>query len=194
MKENNIMIISAIVNFTLSLIKIASGNIFHLSSLAANGIHSLSDLLTDLIIILSNNILKKFKKLENLIQLLIGVIISIMGIFILFNNSLNIIYEPNVLVILIIIFSIIIKTLLVRFLFLNSKKYNSNLLLISAQESNVDLISEIFILISSILMQLQDKVSYFKYSDKIITIIVGILIIKIGIKIITDNTKAILNK
>ena len=73
-------------------------------------------------------------------------------------------------------------------------KYKNNILISSGYESSTDVISSIVVLISAGLMLISDKISFLKYSDIIATIIVGILIIRIGYTILKDNISIMLGE
>ena len=58
-KENKVMFISLIVNFSLSFLKVITGIIFSSGALIADGVHSFSDLSTDFFAILGNYLARK---------------------------------------------------------------------------------------------------------------------------------------
>ena len=70
----------------------------------------------------------------------------------------------------------------------------NNILIASGNESRTDVISSIFVLISSILIAFSNYVGLFKYSDKIAGIIVGIFIVITGYKIIKENTTMLMGQ
>ena len=58
-KISHIMVVSFIVNLVLSCTKFISGIIFSSSALVADGIHSFSDLLTDVVSIIGSLFINK---------------------------------------------------------------------------------------------------------------------------------------
>jgi divalent metal cation (Fe/Co/Zn/Cd) transporter len=68
------------------------------------------------------------------------------------------------------------------------------MLITVAEESKADLYSTIGVVIITILLQFQDKVSLLKYSDLIGTIIIGLIVIRIGLKIIVSNSLSLIGE
>lgn len=200
---SNIMKVSFITNFLLSLFKVIGGILGKSSALIADGIHSFSDLLTDIIAIFGSGFSNKpadlkhpygHGKLEYLTSILIGTIVIIIGLTLIGNVSKSEIVIPSFLVIIVSLITIISKYILSRYLIKKGKIYKNNILIASGKESKVDVISSVVVLTSSILMQFSEYVTLFKYTDKIASIIVGIFIIKTGFNIVKENTSVIIGE
>jgi len=198
-----IMMISMFTNIFLSLFKIVTGIIGTSSALIADGMHSLSDLITDICAIIGSNLSKKpadFKhpyghgKLEYVTSIIISVIILILGFTIIYNSINKEIVIPSILLLIVSFITIIVKLILSTFIIKMGKKYKNNILISSGYESSTDVISSIVVLVSTFLMQFSDKIRLLKYSDIIATIIVGILIVKIGYNILKDNISIMLGE
>ena len=196
-----VLIVSLVVNIFLSLFKIIMGIIFLSSSLIADGMHSFSDLITDIVGIIGAVFSKKppdekhpfgHGKIEYLISIFIGIVIIILSITIIFCSLKREVVVPNIIVILVSIIVIIIKFFLAHFLVRKGRELKSNILVSSGKESSTDVISSIVVLVSSVLMQLD--VNFFKYSDIIASIIVGIFIFKVGFDILKENISNILGE
>lgn len=202
-KVTKTMSISFITNSILSLLKVIFGSIYKSSSLIADGIHSFSDLLTDIVAIVGGFLSNKrpdkkhpygHGNIEYLTSFIIGIIILIIGFGIIYNGTSNDTIIPNKLVIIVSLFTIISKLLLSGYVLRNGKKYKNEILIASGKESSVDVISSVFVLLSSILMQFSNKFSILKYSDMIATIIVGLFIIKVGFDVVKDNISYIIGE
>lgn len=202
-KITKVMSISFITNSLLSLLKVIFGSIYKSSSLIADGIHSFSDLLTDIVAIvgsfLSNK--KPDKKhpyghgnIEYLTSFIIGVVILVIGFSIIYNGVGNETIIPNKLVILISLFTIISKLLLSNYVLRSGKKYKNEILIASGKESSADVVSSVFVLLSSILMQFSNEINILKYSDIVSTIIVGLFIIKVGFDVVKNNISYIIGE
>lgn len=197
------MIISFIVNSILAIIKVISGVIGKSSALIADGIHSFSDLITDIVAIIGSKIANKpadekhpfgHGRSEYLASILIGIMILILGLGII-NQSVNsTITIPSTLVIFTTIITIIVKFLLAGYIIQKGRKHNNNILIASGYESSTDVISSIVVLISSILMQFTEQITILKYADKIATIIVGLFIIRVGFNILKENISIIVGE
>ncbi|MBE6138178.1 MAG: cation transporter [Firmicutes bacterium] len=202
-KENKIMVVSMIVNFFLATVKVIAGIIGSSVALVADGMHSFSDLATDVFAILGTFLSHKpaddkhpfgHGKLEYLTSMGIGLIILFVGFSIIFGNVNNKIIVPSRLVIIISVFTIIIKFLLSQYVIKKGYEYNNNVLIASGKESNSDVISSIVVLASAILMQFATTIPIFKYADITATIIVGIFIIKIAIEVLRENISTIIGE
>lgn len=198
-----IMGISFLINSVLSSIKIIIGFILNSGSLLADGIHSLSDLITDVIAILGNFISKKpaddkhpygHGRLEYLTSLVIGVIILILGFTIISNAWYKELVIPSIMVATVCIFTIICKLILSLFLINRGKALKNNILISSGKESSTDVLSSIVVLISSVLIQFSNKYSILKYADLVATIIVGIFIVRVGFMIIKENISILIGE
>lgn len=200
---SNIMKVSFITNFLLSLFKVIGGMLGKSSALIADGIHSFSDLLTDIIAIFGSGFSNKpadlkhpygHGKLEYLTSILIGAIVIIIGLTLIGNVSKSEIVIPSFLVIIVSLITIISKYMLSSYLIKKGKIYKNNILVASGKESKADVISSMVVLISSILMQFSDYIGIFKYTDKIASIIVGLFIIKTGFNIVKENSSVIIGE
>lgn len=200
---SNIMKVSFITNFLLSLFKVIGGILGSSSALIADGIHSFSDLLTDIIAIFGSGFSNKpadlkhpygHGKLEYLTSILIGAIVIIIGLTLIGNVSRSEIVIPSFLVIIVSLITIISKYILSSYLIKKGKMYKNNILIASGKESKADVISSVVVLISNILMQFSDYVTLFKYTDKIASIVVGLFIIKTGFNIVKENASVIIGE
>lgn len=191
-----IMIVSFFVNSFLVVVKIIAGILGSSGALIADGIHSFSDLITDVIAIVGNIFAKRpadnkhpfgHGKAEYITSLIIGLLIILLG-FLLINEMMNSeITYPSTYVIVISLFTILTKLLLAKFLIRKGKKHNNNILIASGKESNTDVFSSMIVLLASIAMQFVDKYQFLKYSDKAASVIVGMFIIKVGFDIVKEN-------
>ena len=202
-KSVKVMCFSIIVNLSLSILKIVIGFIGKSGALLADGMHSLSDFGTDFFAIagtfFSNKPADKnhpygHGNIEYLTSIGISIGIIIVGLSIIYEAITRNVVIPSILVIFVSLFTIIAKYLLASFILRKGKEYNNHILIASAKESNMDVISSIVVLASSILIQFSDKLSILKYSDKISMFIIGIFIIIVGISILKENISLILGK
>ncbi len=195
-KTTRVLMISFFTNFILSIMKVVIGFIGKSSALIADGIHSFSDLITDIVAIFGGIFSQKPEdkehpfghgRLEYLTSVLIGCVVLIIGFTLIGNVVGKETSIPNKIVILVSIFTIISKFLLSRYLILRGIKYDNQILLASGHESKADVYSSIIVLIASILMQLEPYFHPFIYADKIASLIVGLFIIKTGFSILKEN-------
>lgn len=195
--------VSIITNVFLSIVKIVTGIIGKSSALIADGIHSFSDLSTDFIAIIGNYLSRKpadekhpygHGKIEYITSIIISLVILFLGGSIIYKSIKNEIVIPSIMVAMISFLTIALKFLLSRYLIKKGKEYQNNILLASGYESSTDVISSVVVFISVILMQLSNVCKIFKYADMIASIVVGLLIVKIGYQILSENMSIILEE
>ena len=177
-KNTKVMVISFITNFFLSLIKVIFGFIGRSSALIADGVHSFSDLSTDVIAILGDFFSRKpadskhpygHGKIEYLTSIFIGVIIIILGLGIIYSSIDKGVVVPNILVIWVSVFTIFAKLILSNYILKKGDEYHNNILIASGKESRADVFSSVII-------------------------IVGLFIIKTGFDVLAENVSDILGE
>ena len=202
-KVNKVMLKSLFTNIFLSIFKIVFGLLGKSGALVADGIHSLSDMLTDIFASIGNTLSKKpadpehpfgHGNAEYLTCLGIGLIVGIMGIKIINEGITKPSNIPNIYTSLISLITIIIKFILSAYILKKGKEYYSNILISSGKESLSDVISSFVVLVSVLLSKFTNINPIFKYSDKIAMIIVGILVLKISFEILKENISNLLGK
>ena len=203
MKITKVLLVSSITNIFLSIIKILFGFIGKCNALVADGIHSLSDLSTDFVAIFGNHLSLKpadkkhpfgHGKTEYLTSMIIGIVIIILGLSLIYNIFNKEIIIPDLIMILVSLFTIISKLLLSNYIYKKGVLYSNNILIASGKESRADVYSSIFVLLSIILMQFSNEVSVLKYADMFSTIIIALFIIKTGFNILKDNIGILLEE
>lgn len=202
-KITRVMLISFIVNTILSSCKVIMGSIAKSQALIADGIHSFSDLSTDIIAIVGNKLsLKKADdkhpyghgKLEYLTSIAIGLVVLLLGLILIYNSFSNKNESTSVIVIVVSLFTILFKFLLANYVVKKGKEYKNNILIASGKESSADVISSIVVLLSAVLMFFSKYNGLFKYADMIATIVVGLFIIRTGFNILKENISIILGE
>ncbi|MFV0249621.1 MAG: cation diffusion facilitator family transporter [Bacilli bacterium] len=199
----NTLIKSLVVNSLLVIIKIFFGIIGKSYSLVADGVHSFSDLVTDLVSIIGNKLSLKPEdtkhpyghgKYEYITSMGIGLFIIILGGSIIFNFSKDNILVPSIYIIGVSALTIIIKYVLAHYLYTKGIIYNNQILLSNSKEGTADVIGSIFVLIANILVHFSNTFNVLKYSDMLASIIVGLFIIKAGFDILKTNISIMLGE
>lgn len=199
----SVMVTSVITNIFLAAIKVITGFIFKSGALISDGIHSLSDLVTDLVAIVGSHLARKpadeehpygHGKIEYLTSLIIGIVIMIVGVEVIYQAFKRNIVIPSIIVALVSLITIILKYLLSRYIIRQGKKMHNQILIASGNESKSDVISSIIVLASALFMQLSSVNKIFIYSDMLASIIVGIFILHIGYTVLKDNVSIVLGE
>jgi len=196
-KINQITIWGMIVNIALTIIKTIGGVIIHSVSLVADGIHSLSDLLTDVIVLVSTRAAKRppdsnhqfgHGKFETVGSQLIGIALLLVGGGIGWT-ALSSLYQhkqnfPGPLIVVFAVLSIVAKEILFQYTQKVARKYHSSSLYANAWHHRSDALSSVAVLVGGV-----SSLFGFGYGDHIAGLIVGIMIIWVAGKIIFEGYK-----
>lgn len=198
-----VLLKSLIANSVLVIIKIIGGILGKSQALVADGIHSLSDLGTDVFAMIGSKMAEKpadkdhpfgHGNVEFLVCLFISIIIMSLGVGLILNSTKTTTVLPENIVIYVTIMAIIIKYFLVRYLLKKGHDYEDNILIASGKESASDLIGAFVVIISVLISKFTNNVGIFKYSDAFGAITIGLIIIYTGLKIFWSNIVAILGE
>ena len=199
-KTTRVMLVSVVTNIFLAVIKIITGSIYTSGALVSDGIHSLSDLITDLVAIIGGYLALKpadkehpygHGKLEYLTSLAIGVMVMFVGGEVIYKGFTEPIVKPSIIVAFISLITILAKLLLSTFIIKKGKKYSNTILIASGKESRTDVLSSVVVLLSALIIQFG---GIFRYADKVASIIVGIFILSTGFKILKENVSNVLGE
>lgn len=157
---NRVTWVGFIVNLILTALKLAAGIIGHSGAMVADGIHSLSDFATDLVVLISFRIVGKppdkshdygHGKYETLAATIIGIGLLVVGAGIFWNGSVKIwtsikgehLEAPGGIALIAAILSIAAKEWLYRYTALIGKSINSQALIANAWHHRSDALSSI---------------------------------------------------
>ena len=190
-----VSVITLIVNVILSIIKLVSGIFGKSNAMISDALHSISDVISTIIVIIGLKISNKandkehqygHERLENVASIILsfllfvtGVIIGLDGIKNIFNNTFS---NPTIIALLSAILSIIIKEWMYWYTIKVAKKYNSDSLKADAWHHRSDAFSSIGSLIGIGFSMLG-----FVYMDTVASIIIALFIIKISIDIFKES-------
>ena len=197
------MLISFFTNLFLSIFKVITGVIGKSGALIADGIHSFSDLSTDLVAMIGHKLSKKpadenhpygHGKIEYMTSIIISVVVLILGITVIIHAVTKEIQIPSILVAIVSFITIVIKYLLSSYIIRIGKKEKNSILLASGYESRTDVFSSVVVFISILFMQIAKTIEIFKYADVVAMLLVGLLILKIGFELLKENVSSILDE
>lgn len=201
--EFRVLIYSMINNFIIAILKVSGGIFYGLSSLFADGMHTFSDFITDIVCLFGAKISKKkptkhhpfgFGRVEYLANLFVGIILFLLGIFIIVNSFGKSEEIPPLSLLWLLLIAFILKSVAIIVMNNVGKKINSQLLITSVKESKADLYSSIGVAIVTILLQFSDKILFLKYSDLVVSVIMGLMVLKTSLEVIVDNSLSIIGE
>ena len=191
------------VNIILALLKIMTGKIFFSMSLLSDGLNSLSDLITNVLVIVglkvgSNPEDKEHpfghEKIESVFSVIIGTFIMITAFELIKDNFSKLIFPSSennlnitVIPIVVTILAILIKIFQLSFMKKRTKKYNNSLINSLLADYNTDIVISASVLIGLSLSRIQPVF------DTIVGFIVSIYIIKSGYELIKENSLILLD-
>ena len=201
--------IGSIVNFLLLIVKFLAGIIGHSAAMVADAVHSLSDFVTDIIVILFVRISGKPEdeghdyghgKYETLATAIIGIILFFVGVGILVNGTTSVIdtlngkplAPPSILALIVAGVSIITKEALYQYTVIKGEHLNSQALTANAWHHRSDAFSSIGTLAGiGGAICLGEK---WRVLDPIAAIVVSLFIMKVSIKLLKPCVDELLER
>lgn len=197
-----VSVINATVNTLLALFKIFVGWIGNSQALIADGIHSFSDLLSDAIVYAAAIAGSKHadrdhpyghRRIETLAAVIIAFLLIAVGVGLVYDTVLHLLSHhtnkhPTVWVPLVAVVSAIANEGLFRYSLKMGEKINSPLLRSNAWHNRSDAMVSLIVLIGV-------AGNYLGYShfDAIAAFIIALLILKMGIKMIWEGTRELID-
>lgn len=159
-KIYKVTIIGGIANAILLIFKFIAGFLGHSSAMIADAVHSLSDFLTDIVILIFVKISNKpadknhdygHGKFETLATFIIGVVLLAVGIMIFWSGASKIfmsikgieLEQPGMLAFWAAIVSIIVKEAIARYTIINGRRLNSKAVEANAWHHRSDALSSV---------------------------------------------------
>lgn len=204
-----VTVIGSLVNFFLVVFKFVAGFVGHSSAMIADAVHSLSDFVTDIIVLLFVRISSKPEdkdhdyghgKYETLATALIGGILLLVGVGVLWDGGSKILAfingetlsSPGMFALVAAVISIILKEILYRYTIIEGKKLNSQAVVANAWHHRSDAFSSIGTAIGiggAILLG-----EHWRVLDPIAAVIVSFFIIKVAIQLVVPCMEELLEK
>ncbi|MGN1371671.1 MAG: cation diffusion facilitator family transporter [Candidatus Coprovivens sp.] len=202
-KEGRVLITSMLINFMVSFLKIITGFICQSKSMVADGFHSLSDFITDIVALFGSKFSQKrankkhpdgYGRFEYITDIFIATTILLLGVYSIYNAFVKEPTTTNVMWIIVVIFTIILKVINSNYLLKKGTEYKSPILITSSKESYDDAISSLGVIIIIVISQFQEQIPLLKYTDTIGSIIIGLSILHTGYGIMKENIAFLLGE
>jgi len=181
-------------NIVLSVLKMGVGFFGHSLALVADGLHSLSDMVTDFAVLLGIHFGSKrpdeshpygHGRIETFSAAFIGLILAAVGCGMIYKGGIDIargkFVQPGFVVLIAALISIIAKELLYRVSRKVAVRSHSSALYANAWHHRSDALSSVVVVAGFVSLRLG-----FKYGDQIAAIGVGLMIILAAVKIISS--------
>ncbi|MBQ2289421.1 MAG: cation transporter [Bacteroidaceae bacterium] len=199
----------SIVNFALLVFKFVAGIVGHSAAMVADAVHSLSDFVTDIIVVAFARISGKPEdeghdyghgKYETLATAIIGLILFFVGIGIMFNGAKSVfdtingkpLAAPSILALTVAALSILLKELLYRYTIHKAKGLNSQAMIANAWHHRSDAFSSIgtFIGIGGAICLGEQ----WRILDPLAAIVVSIFIMRVAVQLLKPCVDELLER
>ena len=204
-----VTLVGSVVNLLLFVFKFVAGILGHSAAMLADAVHSLSDFVTDIIVIVFVRISSKPEdeghdyghgKYETLATAIIGLILLFVGFGILWNGATSIwdfwqggeLKEPGMLALWAALVSILFKELLYQYTVLKGRRLNSQAMVANAWHHRSDALSSIGTAIGiggAILLGEQWLIL-----DPLAAVVVSLFIMKVAIQLLVPCVEELLEK
>ena len=184
-----VTLIGSVIDFLLGIAKIIVGITAQSQALIADGIHSLSDLVTDFFVIYAAKHSHReadedhpygHARIETVATVMLGIALIGVAIAIAYDATQRLfnpitLHIPGELALVIAIISVISKEAIYQYTMVYARRYRSNMLRGNAWHSRTDAISSIIVVVGIL-----GSMAGLAYLDSIAAIGVGLMIAKIG--------------
>ncbi len=188
-EARNSTLVSVVVNVVLSAAQIIAGFLCHSQALIADGLHSLSDLFSDFVVLIANHLSGKdadddhhygHHRFETAASLFLGASLVVVGSGILWSACSKIIFpvtpQPvQIQALWVALFTLLAKELLFRYMLEIAKKLKSSMLIANAWHARSDAASSLVVVVGII-----GALMGYKILDSIGALVVGLIISKTG--------------
>ena len=202
-------IVGSVVNLALVVCKFVAGFLGRSTAVVADAVHSLSDLLTDIVVMVFVRISGKpadedhdygHGKYETLATAIIGIALFAVGVGILVESiekvvavvNGDVLPRPSTIAVVVTVVSVIWKEMLYWYTIAMGRKYNSQAVIANAWHHRSDAFSSIGVLIGIVgAMVLGDKWSVL---DPIAAAVVSVFIVKVAIDLVKPCVDELLER
>ena len=204
-----VTLVGSVVNLLLLVFKFVAGILGHSAAMLADAVHSLSDFVTDIIVIVFVRISSKPEdeghdyghgKYETLATAIIGLILLFVGFGILWNGATSIwdfwqggeLKEPGMLALWAALVSIVFKELLYQYTVFKGRRLNSQAVVANAWHHRSDALSSIGTAIGiggAILLG-----EHWLILDPLAAVVVSFFIMKVAIQLLIPCVEELLEK
>ena len=204
-----VAIVGSIVNFLLLVFKFFAGIAGHSAAMLADAVHSLSDFITDIVVIVFVRIAGKPEdkghdyghgKYETLATAIIGLLLLCVGFGIFWNGASSIytflrggqLESPGVVALVAALVSIVSKEILYQYTVIQGKKLNSQAVIANAWHHRSDALSSIGTAIGiggAILLG-----DHWRVLDPVAAVVVSFFIMKVSVRLLIPCVDELLEK
>ena len=202
LEVRKVTLIGSVVDFLLGVAKILVGLLAHSQALIADGLHSLSDLATDFVVLYAAKHSHReadedhpygHGRIETLTTVGLGITLIAVAFGIGYDatrrmNEPDLLLAPGMLALGVAFVSVIAKEIIYRYTRNAAVRLRSNMLMANAWHSRSDAISSIVVVIG-----VGGAMMGYPYLDAVAAIAVAVMIAKIGFDLVRASTKELID-
>lgn len=198
-----VLIYSMINNLIIALMKIIGGLSLGISLVLADGLHTFTNFVTDGISLAGAKLSRKkatkhhpygFGRVEYLANLFIGIILLLLGIFIIVHSLGEKSAIPPVELIYLLVVAVILKITAIIIMHKIGENKHSHLLAEAVGEAKIDLIANISVILIAIILQFASRYPFLEYVEVISSLIIAVIVIKKSAETIIHNSLSLLGE
>ncbi len=197
-----VTLIGSLVDLLLGIAKILVGWLAHSQALVADGIHSLSDLATDVIVLYAAKHSHReadedhpygHGRIETLATVGLGITLLVIAFGIAYDavrrmNAPELLMHPGVAALAVAIVSVVAKEAIYHYTMQAARRLRSNMLMANAWHSRSDAISSIVVVIG-----VGGAMMGYPYLDAVAAIAVAVMITKIAFDLVRTSTRELID-
>ncbi len=197
-----VTLVGSLVDFLLGVAKIIVGWLAHSQALIADGVHSLSDLATDFLVLYAAKHAHRAAdedhpyghgRIETLATVGLGIALIGIALGIGYDamrrmNSPDLLLDPGWIALGVAALSVVSKEVIYQYTRNAAKRLRSNMLMANAWHSRSDAISSIVVVIG-----VAGAMMGYTYLDSVAAIAVAVMISKIGFDLVRDSSKELID-
>jgi cation diffusion facilitator family transporter len=200
-EARNVTLIGMVINIILSIVKIAVGTLFHSAALVADGIHSISDLLTDILVLIVTRFSREAPdaehpyghgRFETLGTVVLGSLLIAVAGGMIFDSIQRLMHLspviPGIITLLVALLSILSKEWLYRYTLKISKKVRSKMLEANAWHHRSDAFSTIVVFVG-----IAGAMMGISWLDPLAEFIVSLMVGKMGLDLAWSSIKELVD-
>jgi len=202
LEVRKVTLIGSVVDFLLGVAKILVGLLAHSQALIADGLHSLSDLATDFVVLYASKHAHReadeahpygHGRIETLATVGLGITLIAVAFGIGYDatrrmNEPDLLLAPGMLALAVAFVSVIAKEIIYQYTRKAALKLRSNMLMANAWHSRSDAISSIVVVFG-----VAGAMMGYSYLDAVAAIAVAVMIAKIGFDLVRASTKELID-
>lgn len=187
--SKRVTLVGALANTLLSLLKVVFGFVAQSHALIVDGIHSLSDLLSDAMVWFASHHAQHgpdekhpygHGRFETIATLGLGILLILVAIGIVWDSAVRLfspekLLHPGALALVVALFSVLIKEGLYHYTMLAGRKIGSKMIQANAWHHRSDAISSIVVVVG-----VAGTIAGLPYLDTVAAVVVGVMIAMVG--------------